>query len=117
MRIQCNTEAFTNTALVEGFEGVLLASTFTGMQPSLGDRVQGSGPELRESEMDRCRRRCKKGRRRERLRGRTVATNAEKKTRHENSKTSKWATHMALRRRKWRVLKSLKEQQSSLSVH
>lgn len=60
MRIQCNAEVFTNAALVEGFEGVLLASTFTGTQPSLGDRVQGSGPELRESEMDRCRRRCKK---------------------------------------------------------
>lgn len=51
------TEVFTNAALVEGFERVLLASTFTGMQHSLGDRVQGSGPELRESETDRRRRR------------------------------------------------------------
>lgn len=53
----CTAKVFTNAALVEGFEGVLLASTFTGMQHSLGDRVQGSGPELRESERDRCRRR------------------------------------------------------------
>lgn len=57
-----------------------------------------------------------KGGRTKRLRGRTVATNAERKTRHENSKICKWATHMALRRRKSRVLKSLKEQQWSLSL-
>lgn len=57
-----------------------------------------------------------KGKRTERLRGRTVATNAERKTRHEHSKTCKWATRMALRRRKSRVLKSLKEQPLSLSL-
>lgn len=53
----CTAEVFTNAALVEGFERVLLAATFTGMQRSLGDRVQGSGPEVRESETDLCRRR------------------------------------------------------------
>lgn len=56
-----STEVFTNAELTEGSERVLLASTFTGMQHPLGDRVQGSGPEWRESEMDRRWGRCERG--------------------------------------------------------
>lgn len=80
-------EAFTNAALVEGFEGVLLASTFAGMQHSLGERVQGSGPELRDSNRS-LREEMKKGRRAETLRGRMG-----RKRRRQHYKTCKWATH------------------------
>lgn len=96
-------EAFTNAASVEGFEGVLLASTFAGMQRSLGERVQGSGPELGDSNGS-LRDEMKKGRRAETLRGRGGGSIAEPAS----------GPRMALRSSRSRVVKSLKEQQSSL---